>query len=441
MEQQRELKIKTLRLKNIKCYQERDIDLSGRSVHLVADNGKGKSTIIQFVKKFMFENGVKVSEAIKQGADTGEAEAVFQDQFGQMFVGKIAYKTNARGEQVETYTMTGPDGGKFDRAAREKLLGERFLFDAVEFATNQASAPGRAKNLEKVFKPLLGVDFEDTDGQIKELSERRRMAGQEKSTIESMFDGNGITLEDVEKDYEMPDTAAIKGRLDAAAQKNRRLAELSQKIDSNNEEIARKKAQVQALMSQVADLEEETRQATEQLATIGTIESVESIQDDYAAAVATENRIKMIKGMKPQVDKLVAATVAYEDLTAKIAGLKKSKIDACEKASGKLPGQFKLSINDKDQIELRYTENGLSLPFDETSIPRSRMIIASVVLGMELLKDSAFRIITIEDASLLGKGAYDTIMSAVNEMGFQALIEEVGPQEEVEIKYVTEITK
>lgn len=436
----RELKVKALDLKNIKCYESKTITLDGKSVHFVGDNGVGKTTILQMAKKFLFENDIKLSEVLKQGETEGKATAVLEDQHGNKFIGELKYRKNAKGEEVETYTLTGPDGGKFDKKGRDALFGERFLFDPVKFVENQSSAAGRAKNLEQVFKPLLGVDLSEEDDKIKSLSEQRRLAGAEQKTISAMFDGQGLTLDDVEKEYKKPDVAAIKAKLDAEAAKERQMKNLAAGVDRGRETIRVWQLQIEQLKQNIIDQQVAIDQMVGELEGIGHSDSIEKLQAEYEGAVNVANRIEGIERLRPQADKLIKATVEYEQLTEQINALRSSKIAAIEAASKKLPPMFRLAVNDKEQLEMRFIENGVDLPFDDVNIPRSRMIISSVVLGMEFLKDSPIRVITIEDASLLGKKAYDVIMDAVNEHRFQALVEEVGDQPEVDIRLITEIT-
>jgi hypothetical protein len=168
---------------------------------------------------------------------------------------------------------------------------------------------------------------------------------------------------------------------------------------------------------------------------------LDQLQSQYDEAVKRNVRIKAMNQLRPQAEKLIELSNQYQSYSQEIVALRERKRKAVQEASEKIPSMFRLDVDDENgEISLLYTENGVELPFHDKSIPRSRQYVASVILGMELMRDSSLRVIMLEDASLLDEETMKNLVEECNKRDFQLLVEEVEDGiEDVNVRMITEI--
>lgn len=104
------MKINSLRLTNIRCFKELNLELNGESALLVGDNGDGKSTVLRSLAMGL--------------VDDSSAAALFRDLYGESIrkdqkLGRIEVELANGVDQFSTHTTITPSRDSFERVEQE----------------------------------------------------------------------------------------------------------------------------------------------------------------------------------------------------------------------------------------------------------------------------------------------------------------------------------
>lgn len=190
------LKVESLHLKNVRCYDDQKFEFSPSKNVLVGTNGAGKSTVINSIGIALFGNDylvgtpLKMSDLIKWGTDEATISLEFSTSKGKY---KSVFKFSGNKNKWTLYDLNKGKPRQITTKIKETKSKIIELFDEVldeaSFKNAVCSPQGmiaslldqtNSKRMEQIYK-ILGVDMykkisENTNRLLRELRGRKERA-------------------------------------------------------------------------------------------------------------------------------------------------------------------------------------------------------------------------------------------------------------------------
>lgn len=344
------MKVKKIKVHNVKAIADQELDLNGATVIVMGGNNKGKSTLLRALKDRLLK--IKPDEIVKKG----ETDGLYVMEFtsGDRIEWEVTTKTKA-GEKL---TLISKDGTKTSAITDIIKWFGPSDFDIDKFFYMQPAQQRKA--LEK----LLGVDLSAIDEKYAKAVQERRDANRDVERIEAMYAGKytddtlpkvPLPVDHLEK--QLLSVELVQERYDSAVEEETRL----------EAQLAQLKAQMDRINTRLGEIDEFL---TEPANKPKSVEEIESIKRQIGLTKETNLKIQENNKMSEQLielEKLREAAhhkeMAVQDITA--------KRDALIKAS-KLPAGF--SFGDEGILY-----NGLPLTREQLS--SSAIYIAALKLA------------------------------------------------------------
>lgn len=380
--------VKHISVRNFKKIKEVDLHPPQHTVWLGGWNGNGKSSLLDALWWALAGHKAGVNNPIREGAagteviaDLGEYTVTRKQRLGGKST--VALKTEA-GHEI-----------KSPQATLDSLLG-RYSFDPMKFA----GETGKQQVDSLLEVAGLPFDLAQLDADRQALFDQRTKVGQQGKAIG--------TLPDPHPD--VPEAEQSAGEL---------VRQVQAAQDRHRHNAARMDA-LEALNARISETEVWLANAREELAALGAevdalpaAGDIESLQQQLESVEATNALVRENASIRERKAAQDALRAEYDDLTAGIAKIDKTKADGV--ASANLPAG--LGFN-----ETGVTLNGV--PFADANT--AEKIRASV--AMALAAKPHLRVGRTTDGSLLDPESLALLGDLAEEHDFQLWIELVGTQ-------------
>lgn len=222
------MKVKRIKVHNVKAIIDQEINLNGATVILMGGNNKGKSTLLRALKDRLLK--MKADHLVRSGEESGTYIMEFTD--GSVISWELTTKTKA-GEKL---TLTTSDGNKTSAITDIIKWFSPGNFDIDKFLNESPAA--QRKTLER----LLGLDFTSIDSRLMNATQERKDANRDVERIELAYAGkyvnealplNPIPTEKLEK--ELLGVEAHNARYELMTSEETRLLERKKQLE---EELA-----------------------------------------------------------------------------------------------------------------------------------------------------------------------------------------------------------
>lgn len=172
------MKIKTIKVTNVKAIVNQELNLNGATAIICAGNNKGKTTLLTALKDRLLK--MKADQLVRAGETDGLYEMYFTS--GDIISWELTTKTKA-GEKL---TLISKDGAKTSVITEIIKWFNPGSFDIDRFLNE--SPAGQRKSLEK----LLGLDFTKVDERYVKAVEERKDANRDVERIEVNYKGKSV---------------------------------------------------------------------------------------------------------------------------------------------------------------------------------------------------------------------------------------------------------
>lgn len=449
------IKFTSVDIKNFKGIHAKSIDIAGKSLVVIGNNGKDKSSFLQVLKSSV-DASFMPDKPLQEGAErgsfcvkiAGELEGKHREYTIEYFFtpsngkGKIVVK-DSNGEAVKSPKNT-----------IESLVGD-ISFDVFKFI-----AMPKGKQID-VLKRLSGKGNEIDLIQIKkkevlDLKSKKvtEMEFFEKTVSEHKFSEEELELYSVEKDDKglQSDLVNISTKLTAynkvkdgvtARQKQNEKIETVDEVSIEED--------IKEYRKQIIAFEEKIEKKYEELDSLNTT-SLQNIIDIKAG------QEWLIKNPEPNVITITEAIQEirlHNEYHEKIEELKEKHVKVINMKSEitKLQIDAKDLDTKRDQLiknselpvqGLTFTEDEVlynGLPFSDLQLNKAKIIEIGMMVGMAL--NPKLRCVFIQDGSLLDQESLNTIVTLAESKGYQVMIEMVKFEKdsEMEILYVEDFLK
>jgi len=424
------MKIQKIYIQHFKNIDEITQELDGRSLWVMAANGKGKTSFIQAIwapltgKEFPLE-------PIKTGEKKGEIELEIGDPgCPPRYIVKLKFSDRNKGG---TLSVTTPDGDSISspRAFLQRLCGDITFnpFDLIRLP--------KEKMLAKV-KEIAGLDFTEIDAKYKEKYNERALTNKIAATHEASLRDSGLQETDFSKYKEKIDIVALYQEKNGIDSLKEEAEHLAQKMSRDFSDINKAKQKLKDLYFTIAEVNVEIEAlnkahgtASEQLQGINkrlvTAPTRLPVIEKKIAEADTHNKMheKVIQA-KDSRDRLKIEKKNQEILNEEIEAIKAEKASMIQKSNLPVEG-------------LTFEDDGLyldGLPFDENQINKARIIEVGYQLSKVLHKD--MRIMRIDSSSLddVTLGAF---WEFAKQNDYQVFIEKVdSATQELQLQFIEE---
>lgn len=231
------MKVKKVSIKDFKVLKNIEKEINGNNIILLGDNGKGKSSFIQFIEIALGKQ--TTIPDIQNGEGT-----VWVDKAGQEWMFHVEWK---KGKPL--VTVTSPDGFKDNRKSVLANVVGAMDFDIDAFVEMSESTAGRKEQV-KVYKSFLPKEVQefvaDQEYRVKRSYDERTEKNREVKTLQGAIAEHPFT-----KVLDMPDkaidTKALTFQIEAALEHNK-------KVQGAKERFQSRKNDIDAITEQIRDL-------------------------------------------------------------------------------------------------------------------------------------------------------------------------------------------
>lgn len=426
------LKFLGLDLENFKNLEKKHIDINGHSILVVGKNGTGKSSLIQALMSPL-DTKLLPTEAVKKGEERSRISVKIGGNLGGEYKEYILDMFFTAKDNKGRLVVTNDKGEAIKSPASfvKSLIGN-VSFDIMKWL-NQSK-----KDKLETIKKLTGisVELDKIDLEIKTKKETKKYKKQRAEDLEAILNNSQFTAEDREM-YSTPiDLLPIQQEMSAISKSQQtydgvvnKMKEFRTNISITERSIEEKQEQINALQNQIEAMRHEISVSNENIAkgdawlATHSRPSVEAANEKINQAIMhneKHNQIGALAGNQREMIKC-KEEIGQIDMDVKILEDKKSSI--ISNSNFKVQG---LTFTD-DEIFLD------DIPLEEGQVNTARLFDVGVEVAMAL--NPNLKTIFLHDGSLFDKEALAAIIDKIENRGYQAIIELVSENDEVEVKF------
>lgn len=406
------MKTQTVQIKKFKCLEDFDAEINGQNILLLADNGRGKSSFMQFIKIALGDNTCIPPDA--EGSGT-----VIMDKDGKPLTFKVKMKDGKASIRVEGEGVYIDD----KKGAIASIVGA-MDFDINQFVEWSKTKAGQKKQVEK-FKEFLPqevrLDISKHEARVEMAYNERTEINRDKDKTGKLIQAHplkGIDAIDLGL-MQLVDTKVISQELSEARKKNEARSGVETRINERARQIH----------SEEKEIEELQRKILERKDTIKNLKS----DNDKASQWLLENKEVSVFLLEQRISEAGEINQKYNSAQELIK--MQSEFDNLTNQSGELTAQIDSSrqaISDaiKDMASpvegLSFNEDYLTykgIPVSTSSLSTSEIIELGVRLKMAENPDLG--ILFIEDGQSIGTERLKLILEIAAKNNFQVIMEQV----------------
>jgi len=401
------MKIVALEATNVKRLKAVHIEPDGSLVVIGGKNGAGKTSVLDSIAYALGGKALCPSKPIRDG----EEKACARVDLGEF----VVERTWTEKDSYLRVTSGNGFSAKSPQTVLDGLVG-RLSFDPLAFT---AMTP---RDQVEALKELVGLDFADLDAERDQVYHDRTEIGRDVKRLEGQLAGMPVVEDAPEK---LVSVAELMEKLKTAQAHNARYAEAGRVLEDRRHSLElaeRKVKELEGLLKQArATLSRAQKDVAEGEEALKSIMAIDTAPWEEQIADADELNAKHRAAQeRTSVEREhMAAHLAYDDLTAKIAELDNQKRHALAEAAFPVEG---LSF-DEDRVLL----NGI--PFDQAS--SAEQLRVSVAMG--LAANPELRVLLIRDGSLLDDDNLALVAKMAEEAEAQVWLERVSDGPEVSV--------
>lgn len=418
------MKIQKVKIKDFKVLENFEADIDGKNILLVADNGRGKSSFLQFIQIALGNTDIVPPNA------TGEGEVVTTKD-GAKYTFKVKMK-----DGKAKVSVTTPDGLKDDRKGVIGSIVGAISFDINEFVELSKTVSGRKKQVE-IFKSFLPPDVREEIARLEanvesKFNERTDLNRSIKS-YEAKINGNPLSHVLGVKKFETVNIDEVYEKLKQANDINAKIDTADQRLkdlESKKEELLQKelriKQELQDIQAQISATTTSIETGKDWLKVNKKIDTSD-LEQKIKSATELNSKAKEAEQLQKDIDLLTQMKSEAEDLTVLIETQRQAISDAIKDMSDVVEG-------------VEYNEEGLlwnGIPVSSDSLATSEIIELGVKFKMAENPDLG--VLFIEHGESIGLERFNYIKELAQKNDWQLLIEQVERgKNDLEIQFIAD---
>lgn len=440
------LTFKHIEITNFKNIGKCLVDIGGQSILVLGKNGSGKSSLIQALMSPL-DTKVRPSQPIKEGEERSTISVTLAGTMGGEPKEYILDLYFTPGDQKGRLVITNKDG----ETVKSPATFIKSLIGNVSFDVTKWLNESKEKKLS-MLKQLTGcsVVIDGINLEIKELKEKKKIKAQRIEDLQAVLKNHGYSPEDVDKYIKPVDLAPIQEEMSLVSKNQQSYDTVVSKTQGFREMKAKcfegklkSEGEVERLKNEIKRLEERIKdegviinglidnadkcdiniKKGEEWLASHTRPNIEDVSAKLNDAIVHNEHNAKIKVHAEQQKEMLAAKGELDKIADEVEKKEKERNKAI--SSSQLP--IKGLTFDEEQIYLD------SLPLEEGQINTARLFDVGVDIAMAL--NPGLRTIFLHDGSLFDHDSLKVIVEKIEEKGYQAIIEVVSDDEEVDVKF------
>jgi ABC-type cobalamin/Fe3+-siderophores transport system ATPase subunit len=433
------LTFKNIDITNFKNISKTVVDIGGQSILILGKNGAGKSSFIQALMSPL-DTKVRPSQPIKEGEERSTISVTLAGVMGGKEKEYILDLYFTPGDQKGRLVITNSEG----ETVKSPATFIKSLIGNVSFDVTKWLNESKEKKLTTL-KQLTGCSekIDEINLVIKDLKEKKKFKNQRVEEIQAVLKNHGYTPEDVDKysnpvdltpiQTEMNEVSKNQQTYDGVVAKLKQFEEINEisagKILDANKEISRLKELI--LIQENIEKEQKELIAKNKENIIKGEEwvkskirpSIEAVSEKLNEAIKHNEHFNKIQVHAGQQREMLAAKTELDTIASQVLVEEKKRNDIVSASQLPIHG---LSFDD-EQIYLD------SLPLEEGQINTARLWDVGVDIAIAL--NPGLKTIFLHDGSLFDKEHMKAIIEKIENKGFQAIIEVVKSEGDLEVGF------
>lgn len=413
------MKIETIKIKDFKVVKNFEAEVKGHNFFLVGENGRGKSSIIQFLRIALGDQNNIPPDA------TGEGVVIVTKDGGKYTL-KVKFKDNKPIVEV-----ISPDGLKDSRKGTLAALTGAIGFDIDDFVSLSKTTAGKKKQVE-IYKSFLDPEIiKELDtyaANVKALEIERTEIGREEKRLKGVIESSPLKNEIELTKFKEVDTAALLESLNKANAKNETIKDIGVKTANKLAEIAQTDNAIEELQRKIEELKDkkitlraEHEKGVKWLETNKPIDTT-NIQTQINEASDINKKASQAAQLMKDQEAHAKAAEEYGTATANIESQRAEIQRVIKEMAVPIDGlQF-------DDDNLIYK----GIPVSDASLSTSE--IMELGLLMKVAENKDLGILFLEGGESLGAQRLKDIQEMAAKNNMQLIIEEVRRNEELRIE-------
>lgn len=440
------LTFKNIDITNFKNISKTVVEIGGQSILILGKNGAGKSSFIQALMSPL-DTKVRPSQPIKEGEERSTISVTLAGVMGGKEKEYILDLYFTPGDQKGRLVITNSEG----ETVKSPATFIKSLIGNVSFDVTRWLNESKEKKLTTL-KQLTGCSdkIDEINLIIKDLKEKKKFKSQRVEEIQAVLKNHGYSPEEVDKYSNPVDLVPIQTEMNEVGKQQQTydgvvvqvqefrdmqvkcagyITKSEAEIDRLGEEIKRLQALQQeekkAIEGYNADIEKYKTNVEkgEKWIASKVRPSIEAVSEKLNEAIVHNEHFNKIQVHAGQQKEMLAAKTELDGLASKIGVEEKKRSDIVSSSQLPIPG---LSFDD-EQIYLD------SLPLEEGQINTARLWDVGVDIAIAL--NPGLKTIFLHDGSLFDKEHMKAIIEKIENKGFQAIIEVVKSEGDLEVEF------
>lgn len=407
------MKIQEVHIKEFKVLSDFNADLNGQNILLVADNGRGKSSFMQFVQIALGRQDIVPPNSDGSGTVVAEKD-------GKTYTFEVKIR-----DGKPTITVKSADGLKDNRKGVIAAIVGANEFDINEFVKLSESKAGKKKQIE-IYKGFLPEevqkDIAKYESEVENAFNERTFVNRQIKDLTAVVEANALYGKDL-SEYKHTDTSELAKKLSDITKKNSEIKNVSEMVDNRLNQINEIETQIKQLTEKIEVLKKANEESILFLSK-NEITDTSAIQNQINEASVNNENFNQAKQLKENIDKLNALKKSAEEFDHAINSTRQLISDTIKQIDSPVDG-------------LSFDEEGLvynGIPVDIRSLSTSEIIEIGVRMKLSENPDMP---LFIEHGESIGKERYETLLNIAKKINAQVIMEQVQRgKEELSIEII-----
>ena len=406
------VKIQQVHIERFKVLENLEVELKGKNVLLIGDNGLGKSSFMQFVK-------VALGEQKHLPPDTEGKGFVIATKDGLEYAFSVEIK-----DGKSKVVITGPDNLKDNRKGTLAQIVGAMDFDVNEFVELSRTKAGQKKQVE-IYRSFLEEEIQQ---ELRRLETNVNIAFEERSNLNrdiAKLDGaikqhplNPHAYANQLDKFKPIDISSVFEQQKHAQAHNEMVEKALTKKEQNDKEVERVAADIQKKEEELKkmkielNLAEGAQTKTNTWLSKNPKQDTSSFDESINSASETNKQYEQAQALKKMMKDFHTMGDESGELTAKI-GSQREAIAEFVRRETPVDGLV------FDEEKLLYKD----MPVHPDSMATSEII--ELGIRMKMAENPDLGVLFIEHGESLGKEKFQALMDISKTYGWQLLIEQV----------------
>ncbi len=403
------MKIEKVTIENFKNITNLEEAIEGKSILLLAENGKGKSSFMQAIQVALGSSKMPPNP-ITDGEESGSIEVITDEEGNQ-----YTFKMKMEKGKPPVVEVTAPNG---IRDRRKSIIGSivgEIDFDLHEFVRLSESTTGKKKQVEIIksfFPEEIKTKLAEIELKIANTFEDRTEVNRKAKFVTGALNEFGLSKEDFKTYATVIDITKAQADYEAANKLNSEITGVEDRMKDRTAEIDRLKGQLKLIKASIGTNETLNIEAEEFLKD-NKVQDLQSLSEKMETAQSHNLKAQKVQEYKEKTLEKEKYETEAGEMTALIESSRQALADHVRDMDMPVDG---LSFNDE---ALLYHGHEVDINTLSTSE------IMHLGIQLKMAKNPNVKVLFVENGESLGTERLKEIQKLCEKYDYQIIMEQV----------------